>query len=323
MVKKIFIVTGSAGFIGFHLSLKLLKKGYQVIGIDNLNNYYDHRLKIDRLTILKKKKLIFYKINLTNKSQLEKLFKKFKFSIIINLAAQAGVRNSITNPKSYFKSNLEGFFNIIEFSRKYNIKHLLSASSSSVYGDTNSFPLNENMKTEKPLSFYAATKKSNEIMAYSYSNIYKMPITMMRFFTVYGEYGRPDMALFKFTKAIMEDKTIDLYNNGKHYRDFTYVKDTVDGIVRLIENPSHKKIPYRVINIGKGKAESLKEYLKLIEKFLKKEALVNKLPLQKGDVIKTLSSIKKIKILTNYNPKVGIKEGVKLFIQWYKKYYKC
>ena len=318
------LVTGCAGFIGFHLTFNLLKnKKYKIVGIDNLNNYYDHRLKIDRLTILKKKKLIFYKINLTNKSQLEKLFKKFKFSIIINLAAQAGVRNSITNPKSYFKSNLEGFFNIIEFSRKYNIKHLLSASSSSVYGDTNSFPLNENMKTEKPLSFYAATKKSNEIMAYSYSNIYKMPITMMRFFTVYGEYGRPDMALFKFTKAIMEDKTIDLYNNGKHYRDFTYVKDTVDGIVRLIENPSHKKIPYRVINIGKGKAESLKEYLKLIEKFLKKEALVNKLPLQKGDVIKTLSSIKKIKILTNYNPKVGIKEGVKLFIQWYKKYYKC
>ncbi len=318
------LVTGCAGFIGFHLTLNLLKnKKYRIVGIDNLNNYYDQKLKIDRLTILKKKNLLFHKINLTNKSKLDKIFKKFKFSIIINLAAQAGVRNSITNPKSYFKSNLEGFFNIIEFSRRYNIKHLLSASSSSVYGDTNSFPLSESMDTEKPLSFYAATKKSNEIMAYSYSNIYKIPVTMMRFFTVYGEYGRPDMALFKFTKAIMEDKNIDLYNHGKHFRDFTYVKDTVNGVVGLIDNPPQTKIPYRVINIARGKEESLIAYLKLIEKFLNKEAVVNNLPIQKGDVIKTLSSIKKLKKLTNYNPKIGIKEGVKLFIQWYRKYYKC
>ena len=317
------LITGCAGFIGYHLTLELLKnKKNKIIGIDNLNHYYDQKLKIDRLNILKKKKLIFYKKNISNSSDLEKIFKKYNFSIVINLAAQAGVRNSISNPKAYFNSNLLGFFNIIENCRKFNVKHLLSASSSSVYGNTASFPLSELSNTEKPLSFYAATKKSNEIMAHSYSNIYKLPITMMRFFTVYGEFGRPDMALFKFTKAIIENKNVNLFNKGNHFRDFTYIKDTVSGISGLINIYPKSKIPYRVVNIGKGKSESLNKYLGLIEKSLKKKAKVINLPLQQGDVIKTYSDIKSIKKISNYKPKISIDKGVKLFIKWYKDYYK-
>ena len=235
--KENILITGCAGFIGFHLSNTLIKSNkYNVYGIDNLNNYYSKKLKNHRLNILKKNKNFFKfsKADISNKTKLSSIFKKHKFHIVINLAAQAGVRYSIENPETYYKSNINGFFNILNCSLEQKVSHLLFASTSSVYGNTNKFPITENFTTDKPLSFYAATKKCNEVMAYSYSNIYKMPITAMRFFTVYGPLGRPDMSLFKFTKLIKENKKIDLFNNGNHVRDFTYVDDIVDGIYSLI-----------------------------------------------------------------------------------------
>ena len=238
------LVTGAAGFIGYHLIGKALNKNKEVIGIDNINSYYDINLKKDRINNLKKnKKFSFYKVDLSNYKKLNNIVKKNKIKIIIHLAAQAGVRYSIKNTRTYFKSNLEGFFNILEVSRHNKIKHLIYASTSSVYGDSKKFPLNENDRTDQPLSFYAATKKSNEVMAHSYSYIYKLPCTGVRFFTVYGPFGRPDMALFKFTKNIINNHPIELFNNGYHLRDFTYVDDVVDGIYSLINKQSKKNYP--------------------------------------------------------------------------------
>ncbi len=317
------LITGSAGFIGYHLTEKLLKKNINVIGIDNINNYYDTKLKKNRIYELKKnKKFKFYKIDLCEYEKLDNVIKKNKIKFIIHLAAQAGVRYSIKNPKIYFKSNLEGFFNILEVSRHNKIKHLVFASTSSVYGDTKNFPLNENNRTDHPLSFYAATKKSNEVMAHSYSYIYKLPCTGVRFFTVYGPFGRPDMALFKFTKNIINNQSIELFNNGNHLRDFTYVDDIVDGIYSLIKRHSKKNIPYEIFNIGNGNPKKLKDYLKFIEKKLNSKAKVKKLPLQMGDIIKTHSNIKKLKNYTNYKPKTNIEVGISKFIEWYKDYYK-
>ena len=317
------LITGSAGFIGYHLTEKLLKKNINVIGIDNINNYYDTKLKKNRIKELKKnKKFKFYKIDLCEYKKLDNVIKKNKIKFIIHLAAQAGVRYSIKNPKIYFKSNLEGFFNILEVSRHNKIKHLVFASTSSVYGDTKKFPLNENNRTDCPLSFYAATKKSNEIMAHSYSYIYKLPCTGVRFFTVYGPFGRPDMALFKFTKNIINNQSIELFNNGNHLRDFTYVDDIVDGIYSLIKRHSKKNIPYEIFNIGNGNPKKLKDYLKFIEKKLNSKAKVKKLPLQIGDIFKTHSDIKKLKKYTNYKPKTNIEVGISKFIEWYKDYYK-
>ena len=317
------LITGSAGFIGYHLTEKLLKKNINVIGIDNINNYYDTKLKKNRINELKKnKKFKFYKIDLCEYKKLDNVIKKNKIKFIIHLAAQVGVRYSIKNPKIYFKSNLEGFFNILEVSRHNKIKHLVFASTSSVYGDTKKFPLNENNRTDHPLSFYAATKKSNEIMAHSYSYIYKLPCTGVRFFTVYGPFGRPDMALFKFTKNIINNQSIELFNNGNHLRDFTYVDDIVDGIFSLIKRHSKKNIPYEIFNIGNGNPKKLKDYLKFIEKKLNSKAKVKKLPLQIGDIFKTHSDIKKLKKYTNYKPKTNIEVGISKFIEWYKDYYK-
>ena len=317
------LITGSAGFIGYHLTEKLLKKNINVIGIDNINNYYDTKLKKNRINELKKnKKFKFYKIDLCEYKKLDNVIKKNKIKFIIHLAAQAGVRYSIKNPKIYFKSNLEGFFNILEVSRHNKIKHLVFASTSSVYGDTKKFPLNENNRTDHPLSFYAATKKSNEVMAHSYSYIYKLPCTGVRFFTVYGPFGRPDMALFKFTKNIINNQSIELYNNGNHLRDFTYVDDIVDGIYSLIKRHSKKNIPYEIFNIGNGNPKKLKDYLKFIEKKLNSKAKVKKLPLQIGDIFKTHSDIKKLKKYTSYKPKTNIEVGISKFIEWYKDYYK-
>ena len=317
------LITGSAGFIGYHLTEKHLKKNINVIGIDNINNYYDTKLKKNRINELKKnKKFKFYKIDLCEYKKLDNVIKKNKIKFIIHLAAQAGVRYSIKNPKIYFKSNLEGFFNILEVSRHNKIKHLIFASTSSVYGDTKKFPLNENNRTDHPLSFYAATKKSNEVMAHSYSYIYKLPCTGVRFFTVYGPFGRPDMALFKFTKNIINNQSIELFNNGNHLRDFTYVDDIVDGIYSLIKRQSKKNIPYEIFNIGNGNPKKLKDYLKLIEKKLNSKAKVKKLPLQIGDIFKTHSDIKKLKKYTNYKPKTNIEVGISKFIEWYKDYYK-
>jgi UDP-glucuronate 4-epimerase len=317
------LITGCAGFIGFHLANLLCKNfSYKVYGIDNLNNYYDIKLKTDRIKILKENNnFLFKKINIANKNKLLDNFKKNKYDCVINLAAQAGVRNSITNPDQYVESNLIGFYNILEASKTYKIKHLLTASTSSVYGLNRKFPLKEDFNTDFPLSFYAATKKSNEVMAYSYSNIFKLPITVMRFFTVYGPYGRPDMALFKFTKGISNKTKIDVFNNGKHVRDFTYIDDVTHSIELLIKKPPKNLIPYEIYNISSSNPEKLGFFIKLIEKNLNVKGRLNYKDLQKGDVIKTFGSNKKIVNKIKFKPVTKINEGIKKFIIWYKKYY--
>ena len=329
------LITGSSGFIGFHLARKLLEKGHKIHGFDSMNNYYDVRLKSARYSILRKyKNFSFTKSKLENKNNLEKSFKKFKPQIVIHLAAQAGVRYSIQKPRVYLDSNIIGTYNVIEISHKYKVKHLMMASSSSVYGANKKFPFKENDKTDTQLSIYAATKKATESMAHSYSNIWKIPITMLRFFTVYGPWGRPDMALFKFTKGILSNKKIDIYNNGKMYRDFTYIDDTVNGIILLIkkipkinknkryQNDSLSPVaPFRILNIGNTKKVYLLDFIKQIEKELGKKAIRNYMPLQKGDVKQTLSNSYLLKRITGYNPKTNYKLGIKKFINWFKKYY--
>lgn len=317
------LITGCAGFIGFHLSqLFLSQKNINVFGIDNLNHYYDVSLKKDRLKILKdNKKFIFKKIDLIEEQKLDRVFKKNKFDIVINLAAQAGVRNSIINPKDYLESNLIGFFNIINLSRIHKIKHFIFASTSSVYGDSTNFPLKENDDTDKPLSFYAATKKSNEVIAYSYSKIYELPTTGLRFFTVYGPYGRPDMSLFKFVKSIKNNKNIELFNFGKHLRDFTYVDDVTKSILKILKKKSKNNIPYQILNIGSNNPIKLKFFLKTIEKYLNKKAKIKYLPLQKGDVYKTHANIRKLQKISNFTPKTSVESGVKNFVDWFESYY--
>ena len=322
------LITGSAGFIGYHVSKKLLNKNYKIIGLDNINNYYDINLKKKRLINLKKnKKFFFNKIDLCNYVKLNNLIKKNKIKIIIHLAAQAGVRNSIKNPKNYFKSNLEGFFNILEVSRNNRIKHLIFASTSSVYGENNKFPLNENDKTDHPLSFYAATKKSNEVMAHSYSHIYKLPCTGVRFFTVYGPFGRPDMMYFKFTKNIIENKKIQIFGNGEMWRYFTYIDDIIDGIVRLSRINDNKifnsnNVPFNIFNIGNNKPEKLNKFVKILEKTLNKKSIKVYLEMQPGDVKKTSADITKIQTLTGFRPTTNLTVGIGQFIKWYQDFYK-
>ena len=317
------LITGVAGFIGFHLSNRLVQKKNIVFGIDNLNTYYDVGLKKERLNILNKNKNFnFFKIDLLNKKKIDMIIKNHNIRYIIHLAAQAGVRYSIENPEAYFRSNMEGFFNILELSKINNIKHLIFASTSSVYGNNKKFPLTENMNTDKPLSFYAATKKSNEVMAYTYSNIYKIPTTALRFFTVYGPYGRPDMSLFKFTNAISKNKKILLYNSGNHIRDFTYIDDVVEGVLGLIKKPSMRNIPFNCFNIGGGRPHKLNFFLSFIESNLNKKAKIKNLPLQLGDVKKTHASIELLKIYSSYQPKTQLKKGIIKFIKWYKEYFK-
>ncbi len=335
-MKKKILITGSSGFIGFHLAKKLLEKGNKVHGYDSMNSYYDVKLKQNRYKILKKNKnFTFTKNKLENQKILEGVFKKFKPSVVIHLAAQAGVRYSIKKPRVYLESNISGTYNIIEVSKKLNVKHLIMASSSSVYGANKKFPFKEIDKTETQLSIYAATKKSNESMAHSYSNIWKIPITMLRFFTVYGPWGRPDMALFKFTKGILANKKIDIYNNGKMYRDFTYIDDIVNGIQLLINKApninQYRKYkddslspvaPFRILNIGNTKKVYLLDFIKEIEKEIGKKAIRNYMPLQKGDVRTTLSDSSLLKKITGYNPKTNYKTGIKKFVNWYLNYYK-
>jgi len=329
------IVTGSSGFIGFHVSKKLLESGKKVHGVDSMNSYYDVNLKKARLSILKKyKNFSFSKAKIENKKNLDKAFKKFKPVVVIHLAAQAGVRYSIEKPRVYLDSNITGTYNIIEISKKLNVKHLIMASSSSVYGANKKIPFKEIDKTETQMSIYAATKKSNESMAHAYSNIWKVPITMVRFFTVYGPWGRPDMALFKFTKGILNNKKIDIYNNGKMYRDFTYIDDIVSGINLLIKKvPNTKQLgkykndslspiaPFRILNIGNTKKVYLLDFVKEIEKVLGKKAKRNYMPLQKGDVKQTLSNTNLLKKITKYNPKTNFKTGIRKFLDWYLEYY--
>ena len=318
------LVTGCAGFIGYHLCSKLLENSKNIVfGIDNINDYYDVNLKKNRLKLLNRfDNFIFNKLDISNNTSLSNSFKKNKYNIVINLAAQAGVRYSIENPKSYFQSNLEGFFNIIENCKIYKIKHLIHASTSSVYGDTKKYPTKETDNTDNPLSFYAATKKSNEVMAYSYSNIYKLPITVLRFFTVYGPYGRPDMSLFKFTDSIKKNKPINLFNNGDHVRDFTYISDVVQGITKIINLKSKKKIPYQIFNVSSNNPKSLKFFLKEIEKNCKKVSKKNLLKLQKGDVYKTHGSNTKLKNFSKFKPEIKVNEGINKFVMWFNQYYK-
>ena len=319
-----FLITGSAGFIGFHLCNKLLQNKRNIIfGVDNLNNYYDVRLKNKRNNILIKKysNYIFKKLDIGDKFKLFNNFKNKKIDIVINLAAQAGVRYSITNPETYIKSNIVGFFNVLELSKNKKVKHLLYASSSSVYGQNDKFPIKEEFNTSSPISMYAASKKTNEILAYSFAYTYKLKCTGLRFFSVYGPYGRPDMALFKFVKNIKNNKKIELYNGGNHERDFTYVDDVVDSIIRLIKKPSTNKISHQILNIGYGKSIKLMDFVVLIEKYLSKKASVKKLKLQTGDVRKTHSDIKKLIKKIKFKPITGIEKGVKNFINWYNTYY--
>ena len=329
------LITGSSGFIGFHLSKLLLEKGNSIYGVDSMNNYYDVNLKKARLHILKKyKKFNFSKANLENSKRIKTIFNKVKPKVVIHLAAQAGVRYSIDKPKVYLKSNIDGTFNVIEASNDIKVKHLIMASSSSVYGANKKIPFKEIDKTETQLSIYAATKKANESMAHAYSNIWNIPITMLRFFTVYGPWGRPDMALFKFTKGILKNKKINIYNYGKMYRDFTYIDDIVNGIALLINKAPNIKqknrykndslspiAPFRILNIGNTKKVFLLDFIKQIEYELGKKAIRNYMPLQKGDVKQTLSNTNLLKKITGYNSKTNYKIGIKNFISWFKKYY--
>jgi UDP-glucuronate 4-epimerase len=326
------LVTGSCGFIGYHVVYKLMQyKSNQIVGIDSLDSYYDVSLKINRNKSLfvnnKYNNFKFYKINLVNIKSLKSLFQKQKFDLVINLAAQAGVRYSIKNPSSYVRSNLIGFFNILDLSKEFKIKHLISASTSSVYGESVKFPLKVSEPADQPIQFYAATKRSNEIMAYSYSHLYKLPITMLRFFTVYGPWGRPDMSLFLFVKNILNNKTINVFNYGNHSRDFTYIDDIVNGIYLAIKripkkNTVTKTPPYKVLNLGNGNKVKLMTFIKEIEKNLKKKANIKYLKIQKGDIKETLSDILETKKYITYKPTVNVAEGVKKFINWYKAYYR-
>lgn len=328
------LITGSAGFIGFHLSRQLLYKGYEIFGLDSLNEYYEVKLKIDRNKILKKhSNYKFYKINIEDYKKLKKLIIKINPSIVIHLAAQAGVRYSVENPSVYFESNMKGTFNILDISRLINIEHLLIASTSSVYGSNKKFPFSENDKTDTQMSFYAASKKSCEIMAHSYSHIYNLPTTIFRFFTVYGPWGRPDMALFKFTKLILEDNFIEVYNYGKMKRDFTYVDDLVDAITKLkdkipLKNKNLKFdsisniAPFRIVNIGNNKTEGLMYFIKIIEKKLNKKAKIKFMDLQQGDVSKTVSDVSLLEKLIGPRLKTNIDIGVDKFIDWYIEYYR-
>ena len=331
---KIFI-TGSSGFVGFHLAKELLEKGYSVYGYDSINNYYDIKLKKERNKILKKfKKYKFTKGNLENYNQLSKIVSKFKPKIIIHLAAQAGVRYSIDNPDVYLNSNILGTFNVLKVSDKIKVKHLIIGSSSSVYGANMKIPFREIDKTDNQISFYAATKKSTESLAHSYSSLWKLPVTMLRFFTVYGPLGRPDMAYFKFTQKIIKKKQIEIYNKGKMYRDYTYIDDIVGGIISLINKaPNIRQIgkfkndslshvaPFRILNIGNTKKVLLLDFIKSLEKEIGINAKKKFLPMQKGDVHSTLSDTKLLQQITGYKTKTNYKLGIKKFVKWFKEFY--
>ena len=332
---KIFI-TGTAGFIGFSLAKALLENNYSVCGYDGITNYYDVKLKNSRNRILNKyKKFSFTKGMLENKNLLNKTIVKFKPEIIIHLAAQAGVRYSIDKPRTYLSSNIMGTYNIIELAHKAKVKHLMIASSSSVYGANKKIPYSENDNVKLQMSIYASTKLATESIAHSYSNVWKIPTTVLRFFTVYGPWGRPDMAIFKFTKSILDGKKIDIYNKGNLYRDFTYIDDIVNGVLSLIKkipkykkNPSLNRIdslssvaPFRIINIGNSKKIKLLDFIKVIESSLGQKALRNYMPMQKGDVFMTLANTKLLKRITGVVPKTNYKEGVRKFIKWYLDYY--
>jgi len=332
-----FLVTGAAGFIGFHTSQYLLERGDSVIGIDNLNDYYDPSLKEARLLKLNdNNNFSFHKIDIIDKDAIDTVFKSESPDYVIHLAAQAGVRYSLENPYAYIDSNITGFMNILEACRYYPVKHLVFASSSSVYGANTLMPFSVNHNVDHPLSIYAATKKSNELMAHTYSHLYDIPVSGLRFFTVYGPWGRPDMALFIFTKKILDGEKIDVFNNGKHKRDFTYIDDIVEGVVRVADNiatgddnwdsdkpdPATSRAPYRLYNLGNSSPVELMYFIEQIEKNLNKKAEINYLPLQAGDVPETYADVNALIDYVGYSPSTSIESGIEKFINWYKEYYK-
>ena len=331
-----YLVTGAAGFIGFHVSQRLLKDGHQVTGIDNLNDYYDVNLKQARLDLLQSPLFRFHKIDLADRVRMEQLFVAEKFDRVIHLAAQAGVRYSLENPHAYADSNLLGFLNILEGCRHNHVEHLLYASSSSVYGLNRKMPFSTDDSVDHPVSLYAATKKANELMAHTYSHLYGIPTTGLRFFTVYGPWGRPDMALFKFTKAMLEGKSIDVYNYGKMKRDFTYIDDIVEAIVRMQDiipqpnpewtvetgSPADSSAPYRVYNIGNSSPVELMDYITALEEALGMVAEKNMMPIQPGDVLETSADTKPLYDMVGFRPQTTVSQGVKNFVDWYKAYYK-
>ena len=336
------LVTGAAGFIGFHLSRRLLAEGKEIVGLDNLNPYYDVTLKQSRLKILegvgtdlKSVPFSFVRADLADRKAMEALFAENRFEIVVNLAAQAGVRYSLENPQAYVESNLVGFMNILEGCRHHGVKHLVFASSSSVYGANARMPFSVHDNVDHPLSLYAATKKANELMAHAYASLYKLPCTGLRFFTVYGPWGRPDMALFLFTRAILEGRPIDVFNEGRMKRDFTYIDDIVEGLARILEkipapnpawrgdapDPSSSFAPYRLYNIGNNRPVALMEFIETLEEQLGRKAIRNFLPMQAGDVPATCADVDDLMATVGFRPATPIAEGIRRFVAWYRKYY--
>ena len=331
-----FLVTGAGGFIGFHVSERLLAAGHQVIGIDNLNDYYDVGLKEARLEILAPHTAFrFEKIDLVDRAAMEALFAREQFDRVIHLAAQAGVRYSLQNPHAYAESNVIGHLNVLEGCRYHNVGHLLYASTSSVYGLNRKLPFSTEDSVDHPVSLYAATKKANELMSHSYSHLYGIPTTGLRFFTVYGPWGRPDMALFKFTRAILEGRAIDVYNHGQMRRDFTYIDDIAEAVVRLQDvipqpnpawtvesgSPAESSAPYRIYNIGNSAPVALMDYISALEKALGKTAIKNMLPIQAGDVLETSADTSSLYDVIGFKPQMSVEEGVQRFVDWYRAFY--
>ena len=330
------LITGAAGFIGAHLAKQLIKRGKEVVGLDNINDYYDPQLKKDRMAALAEGEHFHHvNLNLEDRAGMEKLFQKYQFDVVVNLAAQAGVRYSLINPHAYVDTNIVGFVNILEGCRHSGVKHLVYASSSSVYGANTKMPFSVHDNVDHPVSLYAASKKSNELMAHTYSHLFGLPTTGLRFFTVYGPWGRPDMALFLFTKAIFEDRPIDVFNNGNMERDFTFIDDIVEGVVRVIDkipagdfdwqgnspDPASSYCPYRVYNIGNNNKEKLLRYIQVLEECLGKKADKNFMPLQPGDVPATYANVDDLVEDFDYKPNTSIEDGIRRFVSWYKEYY--
>ena len=334
--KETVLVTGAAGFIGFHLSKRLLQEGYKVVGLDSINDYYDVSLKKARLERIESHaNFNFEQLNIADKSAMEKCFRAIKPKYVVNLAAQAGVRYSLENPHAYIESNITGFLNVLEGCRHNGVEHLLFASSSSVYGANTKMPFSVQDNVDHPVSLYAASKKSNELMAHSYASNFGLSVSGLRFFTVYGPWGRPDMALFLFTKAILEGKPIDVFNNGAMERDFTYVEDIVEGIYRLMGNPATKNeswdskepdpsssfSPYRLYNIGGGSPVKLMDFIYALEQSIGTKAQINYKPLQLGDVVATFADVSSLTAITGFKPQTPLREGVERFVQWYRSFY--
>lgn len=325
-INKTYLITGGAGFIGFHLSKSLLEKGAKVIGFDNLNDYYEVSLKEDRLAILEQyDNYRFIRGDLADSAAVISVFQEQQPQIVVNLGAQAGVRYSIDNPEAYMQSNMMGFFHILQACRYFPVEHLVYASSSSVYGGNDKVPFSTEDKVDEPVSLYAATKKSNELMAHAYSKLYQIPVTGLRFFTVYGPFGRPDMAYYKFTKKIMAGEPIQIYNNGDMYRDFTYIDDIVKGVENILCNPpavNSKGARYKIYNIGNNKPEKLMDFIEALEKCLGRTAVKEYLPMQPGDVYQTYADVSDLMRDYDFKPDTSIEEGLGKFVEWYRQYYK-